>query len=525
MYLTQGLHRSLQAHPGRLALRHLGDDSLPGLDCAALQGQVAQLAAALQHCGVAAGDRVALLSPNKPALVQQLLACWWLGAVACPLDAGWGQAGLRQAVSECGASLLVVDPALLTLAAQAGLAAALNAGGSQIDGLRLASLAAGRYPLADSRTGGAALAALVFTGGRAGPPRAVMWSHANVWAAALASHAACPPLADTVALLAAPLCQAAGLGHLAAQLLAGATCLTLPAVQPEALLQAIEAQGVNDILLPPGLLQALLDHPAFDPGRLQGLRRIRLVAAAPTPALLVRARAAWPAALLVQSYGLTETVASACLQLYPAIRPAAAGAAAWPGSPGAAGRAGLAAELRIVDPQGAELPAGRVGEILLYGAMVMPGYWRQPEATAQVLQHGWLRTGDAGRLEDGGCLVIVDRFDDLIVSGGETIYSTEVEAVLRQHAAVAEVAVVGLPHAVWGAAVHAVVVLRPGALAQADALRRHCRSHLAGYKCPRSLSFANSLPLSCAGQVHKRLLRESLPAQLAQSRHTLRSMS
>ena len=517
MYLTQGLHRSLQCHPAKLALRPLEGDGAPGLDFAGLLRQVAQLAAALQYCGVAAGDRVALLSPNTPALVQQLLACWWLGAVACPLNPDWRSADLRQAVAECGASLLVVDPALALLASQAGLATALNAGGSEIDSLRLASLAATRMPLGDSRTGGDALAALVYTAGTAGPRRAVMLTHANLWAAALAGQAAPDPQVDTVALLVVPLCQAAGLAHLAVQLVAGATCLTLAACLPETTLQAIEAGGVNEILLPPGLLQALLRHPAFDPGRLQGLRRISTGAAALAPALLAGAQAAWPAAELVQAYGLTESAASACVQRLGPRRPWAAGDAAWQGRRGTAGRAGLATELRIVDPQGADLPQGRVGEIVLRGPSVMPGYWQQPEATARALQDGWLRTGDAGRLDPDGYLFVVDRFEDVIISGGETVYSAEVEGVLRQLAAVEDVAVVGLPHAVWGSAVHAVVVPRPGAWAQAEALRRYCRNHLAGYKCPRSLSFADSLPLASAGQVNKRLLRESLPAQLAKS--------
>lgn len=518
MYLTQGLHRSLQCHPGKLALRPLDGEGAPGLDFAALQRQVAQLAAALQLCGVTGGDRVALLSPLTPALVQQLLACWWLGAVACPLSPDWSAAELRQAVADCGPSLLVVDPALALRASQAGLATALNAGGSEIDSLRLASLAAARMPLADSRTGGDALAALVHSAGTAGPRRLVMMSHANLWAGALAGQAGSNPPGDTLSLLLVPPWQAAGLANLAAQLVAGATCLTLAACPPEATLRAIEAQGVNDLLLPTGLLQALLAHPAFDPGRLQCLRRISTGAAALAPTLLADAQAAWPAAELVQAYGLTESAASACVQRLWASRSWLGRDATSQGRCGAAGRVGLATELRIVDPQGTDLPSGRVGEILLRGPSVMPGYWQQPEATARALQDGWLHTGDAGRLDSDGFLFVVDRFEDVIISGGETVYSAEVEGVLRQLADVADVAVVGLPHPVWGAAVHAVVVARPGAWAQAEALRRYCRSHLAGYKCPRSLSFADSLPLASAGQVNKRLLRETLPLQLAKLR-------
>ena len=260
MYLTQGLHRSRQRHPGKLALQHLDDAGQAALDVASLVQQVAQLASALQACGVATGDRVALLSPNNHHLVQQLLACWWLGAVACPLNLRWRLAELHHAVADCGASLLVVDPALALLSAQAGLAAALKAGGRELDSLSLASQAAQRLPLADSRTGGDALAALLYTGGSAGPSRGVMLSHANFWSAAMARMAALNHPPEGVALLAAPLCHVAGLGRLIAQLMVGGGCLTLAQFRPEAVMAAIAGQGVSDILLLPSMLQRLLDH-------------------------------------------------------------------------------------------------------------------------------------------------------------------------------------------------------------------------------------------------------------------------
>lgn len=510
MYLTQGLHRSLQRHPGKLALRHLGDAEATRLDVAALVQQVAQLAAALQACGVAAGDRVALLSPNHHHLVQQLLACWWLGAVACPLNPRWGAAELHRAVTDCAASLLVVDASLALLSAQAGLAAALKAGASELSSADLAAQAAQRLPLPDSRTGGDALAAVLYTGGSAGQPKGVMLSHANFLATALAQAATLHQPPDAVALLVEPLCQAAGLVRLVTQLMLGGSCLTLAPVRPEAVLAAVSDHGVTDLLLLPSLLQALLDQPGFDAGQVQGLRRIALGPAPMPPRLLARALAAWPEADFVQAYGMTETAATVCFNLLALHRPGPLADATTRGRLASVGQAGLAAEIRIVDEQGIARPAGQVGQILVRGAMVMRGYWQQPEATAQVLQAGWLHTGDAGRIDAGGYLFIADRLQDRVISGGESVYSVEVEGVLRLHPAVADVAVVGVPHAVWGQAVHAVVVLAAGALPQPDALRRFCRQHLAGYKCPRSVSFAASLPLTASGQVQKWALREKL---------------
>lgn len=516
MYLTQGLHRSLQRHPQKPALRHLAADGVVALDVAGLVQQVAQLAAGLQANGVAPGDRVALLSPNNPHLVQQVLACWWLGAVACPLNPRWAAPQLHAVVADCSASLLLVDPTLALLSAQAGLASALKAGASELDSPSLAGQAAQRLPLADSRTGGDALAALLYTAGTTGQPKGVMLSHANFCAAALAQAAALHPLpCDAAALLLLPLCQVAGLGRLVLQVMVGAPCLTGAQTSPAAVLAAIAEQGVSDLLLPPRLLQGLLDLPGVDARHLRGLRRVAVGVASVPASLLGRARAAWPEVELLQGYGLTETTANVCTALPARHPPTANVGAIHHCRPGSVGQAGLAAELRIADEQGADLPVGQVGQVLVRGPMVMQGYWQQPEATAAALQGGWLHTGDAGHIDDHGHLFIVDRLQDIIRSGGENIYSTEVEAVLRLHPAVADVAVVGLPHAVWGQAVHAVVVLAVGALPQPDALRRFCRKHLAGFKCPRSLSFVGSLPVTAAGQVQKARLRDSLKKQMA----------
>lgn len=517
MYLTQGLHRSLQRHAGKLALRHLGDADETSLDVASLVQQVARLAAALQACGVAAGDRVALLSPNNHHLVQQLLACWWLGAVVCPLNTRWSATDLHHAVANCGASLLLVDPGLALLSAQAGLASALKAGGRELDSPGLASQAAQRLPLADSRTGGDALAALLHTGGSSGQSKGVMLTHANFWAAAMARMAALNNPPEGVTLLVAPLFHVAGLGRLVTQLIAGSSCLTLAQFRPEVVMAAIAGHGVSDILLVPTMLQSLLDHPGFDASRLQGLRRIAFGAAPMPPTLLARALVAWPEVEFVQAYGMTETAATVCINLPPMHRPGPRADAATRKRQGSVGQAGLAVELRIVDEQGIDRPAGQVGEILVRGPMVMQGYWQRPEATALALQDGWLRTGDAGRIDEDGYLFIADRIKDMIITGGENVYSAEVEAVLRLHPAVADVAVVGVPHPVWGEAVHAVVVLASGALPQPNALRRFCRKQLAGYKCPRSVSFASSLPFTAAGKVQKAALRETLKKQMAKT--------
>jgi long-chain acyl-CoA synthetase len=165
--------------------------------------------------------------------------------------------------------------------------------------------------------------------------------------------------------------------------------------------------------------------------------------------------------------------------------------------------------MRIVDEAGAQLPRGTVGEVAVRGATVMLGYWNNADATAAALRNGWLHTGDGAWMDDDGYITIVDRLKDMIVSGGENVFSKEVENAVTQHPAVQDCAVIGIPDAKWGEAVHAVVVLKAGALADAASIVAHCRTLIAGFKCPRSVEFLGAMPLSAAGKVQKGTLREA----------------
>ncbi|HSV53519.1 MAG TPA: AMP-binding protein [Burkholderiaceae bacterium] len=509
MNLTQGLHRSLQRHPRKIALTHLGDAAPRRQPFAELVDAVARQAAVLAARGVRQGDRVALLAPNNDALVQALLACWWLGAVACPLNIRWSAAELAHALADSEAAQLLADPALAALVPQvpASQRLALDELGVQ---------AQGQQPLPDTRTGGEALAAILYTGGTTGRSKGVMLSHANFWTASMTRGAELNNSPQSVTLLVAPLFHVAGLGRLIGQMIVGGSWVTMPQFRAPRVLGAIEEDGVTDIIVVPSMLQSLLDDPAFNAARVQGLQRIAFGAAPMPPDLLDRALQAWPHAEFFQAYGLTETAGAVCMNP-PANHGPEARAR---GLLNSAGRAGLGAEIIIADEDGRERPRGEVGEVLARGPMVMQGYWRQPEATEAALRGGWLRTGDGGRMDEDGYLFIVDRLKDMIISGGENVYSAEVEAALRSHPAVAQAAVIGLPDAQWGEAVHAVVVLQPQALPGAatlpetlpDTLRAWCRQQLAGYKCPRSFSFVPELPMSAAGKVLKNVLRSQVQA-------------
>jgi len=499
MYLTQGLHRSLQRHPDKTALRHLAPDAERAYTFAQLLDQVARRAAVLRARGIAPGERVALLAPNDDAMVMGLLACWWLGAVACPLNTRWSVPELRYALADCGAPLLLAD------AGFAGPCAELADLAQVLPMAEFAAQAAAAAPVDDARVGGEALAAILYTGGTTGRSKGVMLTHLNFWSASMTRGAELNNAPDSVSLLVAPLFHVAGLGRLIGQSIVGGSWVTMPQFRAEMVLDAIFTHGITDTIVVPTMLQALLEAPRFDAAKVQSLNRIAFGAAPMPPDLLDRALATWPNAEFFQAYGLTETSGAACINLPANHRP---------GAPAerlrSVGRAGLGAEIRIVDPEGRDCPRGEVGEIIIRGPMVTSGYWKLPEATAQALRSGWLHTGDGGRMDEHGFIFIADRLKDMIISGGENVYSGEVEAALRSHADVVDAAVIGVPDARWGEAVHAVVVLRPGVSESAElaqGIQAHCRTQLAGYKCPRSLAFTAALPLSAAGKVLKTQLR------------------
>lgn len=499
MYLTQGLHRSLQRHPDKTALRHLAPDAERAYTFTQLLDQVARRAAVLRARGIAPGERVALLAPNDDAMVMGLLACWWLGAVACPLNTRWSVPELRYALADCGAPLLLAD------AGFAGPCAELADLAQVLPMAEFAAQAAATAPVDDARVGGEALAAILYTGGTTGRSKGVMLTHLNFWSASMTRGAELNNAPDSVSLLVAPLFHVAGLGRLIGQSIVGGSWVTMPQFRAEMVLDAIFTHGITDTIVVPTMLQALLEAPHFDAAKVQRLNRIAFGAAPMPPDLLDRALATWPNAEFFQAYGLTETSGAACINLPANHRP---------GAPAerlrSVGRAGLGAEIRIVDPEGRDCPRGEVGEIIIRGPMVTSGYWKLPEATAQALRSGWLHTGDGGRMDEHGFIFIADRLKDMIISGGENVYSGEVEAALRSHADVVDAAVIGVPDARWGEAVHAVVVLRPGVSESAElaqGIQAHCRTQLAGYKCPRSLAFTAALPLSAAGKVLKTQLR------------------
>lgn len=506
MYLTQGLHRSLSLFPQREATtfgtrrqtyRELG-------------ARVARFAGALRRLGVQPGERVALLALNSDRYVEYYLGTFWAGAAVNPVNTRWSVAEIAYSLDDCDTTVLIVDDHF------ADAAASLR---SQCRSLRqllhwgdrpapencqsLEPLLAEAEPVEDAFRRGQDLAGVFYTGGTTGFPKGVMLHHDGISSAALC-RLALGYVPGEAYLHAAPLFHLAGAIGVFAQLLGGGRHVMLPGFEPGEILRTIQDERVTDTLLVPTMIQSLVDHPQRGGFDLSSLRFIVYGAAPISEALLDRALAALPQTSFMQGYGMTEL--SGPLTFLEPCYHSAEGRRL--GKLRSAGRASVFCETRIVDAQGLELPRGAVGEIAFRAPSMMLGYWNRPEETAAVLRDGWMHSGDGGYMDEEGFVFIVDRLKDMIVSGGENVYSAEVENALASHPAVAACAVIAIPHAKWGEAVHAVIVLKPLAEASAEALIAHCKPLIAGYKCPRSIEFRAALPLTGAGKVMKARLRE-----------------
>nr|WP_255426526.1 long-chain fatty acid--CoA ligase [Pseudonocardia sp. C8] len=503
--MTQPLHRGLQQHPGRIATVDGDREYTVGEHV----DRVARLAGGLRELGVAPGDRVAMYALNSDRYLEYLMAVPWADGVLVPVNTRWSVTEVADSLVDAGVRVLLVDDAYAHTVAELqarcpGLSTVVRAGDEPIpDSVDYDQLVGSSDPVPDARRGGDALAALFYTGGTTGRSKGVMLSHANLMTSALGCAAAGFWATPGGRFLhSAPMFHLADLCLWAAHSLGGSTHVVVPGFEAGRVLQAVERHRVTDLFLVPTMIGMLIDHPDFDRYDLSSLRRFCYGASPISPEVLDRTLRLLPDVELAQAYGMTELSPVATL-LGPDDHRS--------DSPRrySAGRAAPHSEIRVVDPDGADVPTGTVGEVVSRGGHTMLGYWNQPEATAAALRDGWMHTGDAGRLDEDGYLFVVDRIKDMIVSGGENVYSAEVEKAVLRHPAVASCAVIGVPDTVYGERVHAVVVLRDGHRIDAGELREHCKGLIAGYKAPRSVDFVDELPLSGAGKILKRDLRRN----------------
>jgi long-chain acyl-CoA synthetase len=459
-----------------------------------------RLVGALRALGAQDGDRVAVVGPNCHRFLEIYQAVPGAGMSIVPLNSRHTPAELRYALVDSGANVL------FTGIGDTGLVDTVEHLFDLGDGYETLLASANPVdPPEDLPEDG--VAGFFYTGGTTGAAKGVMLTHRNLLANAMHFGVCWPFTVDTTWLVIAPLFHAAGSIAVLATVWNAGRHILLPAFDPARALDLIESHGVTATLVVPTMLAAISDEQLARPRDVSSLRYLSHGGSPCATETLRRAHAAFPAAELLHIYGTTETAPIATLMPHeerllgtPRER--------------SCGQPAVGVDVAVVDVDGARCEPGDVGELAVRGPNVMVGYWNKTAETAAALVDGWYRTGDLGYQDDDGFVYLVDRAKDMIVSGGENVYSTEVEDALYHHPAVLEAAVFAIPDPQWGEAVHAVVV--PRTPVGVDELIAHCRSLIAGYKVPKTIELRSEpLPKSGAGKLLKRELRDPYWAGMA----------
>jgi long-chain acyl-CoA synthetase len=503
-YLTQGLRRAAQTDRSGIATI-FGERQRSWSEVLA---RVTRFAGALRGLGLEPDDRVAILALNSDDYLELHYAVPWAGGALVPINTRLALAEVRYILEDSAPTIIVCDEACLPLLTSGAIEPRakiyLGAGAPPSGWLAYEKLIAQAQPVDDAERRDNDLAGIFYTGGSTGKAKGVMLSHDNLISNALNAIPLVGYDRTSRYLHAAPMFHLADGMATFAMTMVGGTHVMIPKFDANACLDALARHRVTNVTLVPAMIAMMLDHPDVRSFDLSALRQIQFGAAPMPEATLRRALELWPDLLWLHGWGMTEISPIGSALPHDLRRPAVAGARMR-----SCGHAVLNCEIKIADAEGNEVPRGTVGELLIRGPNVMLGYWNKPEETAAALRDGWLHTGDAAHMDEDGLITIVDRLKDMIISGGENIYSTEVESAISLYPGVAQVAVIGVPHERWGETVHAVVVPRADAEIDPEAIRTHCRSLIAGYKVPRSVEIRTApLPLSGSGKVLKPALRQ-----------------
>jgi long-chain acyl-CoA synthetase len=463
--------------------------------------------------GLSAGDRVAFCLANSPRILETVFGCFAAGLVVVPINARLHAREIAYIVSNSGAKALVHGPEYQDritqhLAEFTGLQHRICT--VAVDGaVPYESLLNAAHALEQSAEVSAADPCwLFYTSGTTGKPKGAIWTHRTVRVVIMNYLADVHNIqpGDVVAH-AAPMSHGSGIVALPAVARAATNAiLDSKSFEPAALFSLIEALRVSHVaFLAPTQIIKMLEE--FVPGKYD-LSSLKAICYGGAPIYVEHLRSAIKTfgPVFAQIYGQGE--APITISGLNAAEHARLLAANDPRI-GSAGTIRTDVEVRCVDADDRPLPPGQEGEIVVRGDIVMQGYWNNPAATAEALRGGWLHTGDIGVLDAHGYLFLLDRAKDMIISGGNNIYPREVEEVIVQHPAVATVVVFGIPHAYWGEAVHALVVLEAGAKVTAQEIIEYCGRNMAGYKKPKSVEFVDTLPVSGYGKVMRREIRET----------------
>jgi long-chain acyl-CoA synthetase len=479
------LGRAARYFPGLTALAANGTR----LTFKELHDRVGHIAGALTKHGFKAGDRLALLLPNDPDYIQLVYGCAWLGIIAVPINTRLSMVEIDRVLEDAQPHGLIRHSSLPTPTAQVSWQIELDQKPLDVHGASFPD------PIYDPN----AILALIYTSGTTGRPKGVEMRHSNILQNLYHTSFWLPLEEGSVHLHAAPIFHIADFPFMFGAPALGACQVTIPKFSPENFCETVQRERVTHTVLVPTMINVLTQSPEVQKYDLSTLRHLGYGGSPMAPELVHRTRQVLPKVKLVQVYGLSEAGFLTGLKDDEHTEDKLT----------SCGRPCMGIDVRVVDPTGKEVEAGQTGELVARGANIMRSYWNNPGESKLAFRNGFFRTGDIGYQDANGYFYILDRLKDMIVTGGENVYSGEVEAVIYTHPAVREVAVFGIPDPKWGELVMGCVVLKPGKILSAGELIAYCRRSLANYKIPRRVEFSDTeLPKSGSGKILKKVLRE-----------------
>lgn len=505
------LKRASLVYPEKIALI----DGGARLTYREFEQRVHQLANGLRDLGIAQGDAVAALCMNHHRYMEIYFACHAMGAVVVPLNVRLAEPELIYILNDSKTKLLFVDDPFLPMLEKVRVGAKTlhhvyySDSGETPDGLgdynELLKGQPTEFQSPDIHEDD--VMGYFYTGGTTGEPKGVMLTGRNIMANAFHAQCALKYSVDDIYLHIAPMFHLADAASIYAITMMGGTHVFGRAFDPKLTLDLVQEHRVTMLILVPTMVNFVLSHPDFEKYDLRSLRNF-LYGASPMPVPLLRRAMEKLPCLPIQGYGMTEAA-----PLVTALtgddhkRGFDDPSCAW--MLGSAGTPVPGVDVKVVDDTGREVAIGEAGEIIVRGPNVMKGYLNKPKATSEAIRDGWYYSGDVAVRNERGFVTIVDRKKDMIISGGENIYTTEVENVLMQFPGVMETTVIGVPDEKWGEVVKAFVVMKNGESAGDIEIIEFCRQRLAHFKCPRSVHFLDMLPKSGAGKILKRDLRKA----------------
>lgn len=508
IYLTQSVHRNCQKFPNKIATVHNGREHT----WLKFKDRVAKFAGALQKLGVKQNDRVGILALNSDRYLEYYMAVPWASGAVVALNTRWSVKENAYSLNDSETTILLVDDAFLPqvemlIKENIPVNNYIYIGEQECpEGmLDYENLIRESNPIEDSYRHDEDLAGIYYTGGTTGFPKGAMLTHKSLWTSAMAFLVGVKIESDDICIHAGPMFHLADGALSNGALIVGAKHCFLPSFTPQGAVETIIKYKATHTLLVPVMIQMMSMYIEKSKCTLDSLKFVFYGASSISETVLLAALKAFPSTKFLQGYGQTEL--SPLVTLLGADYHVAEGPKS--GKLKSTGQAAACVEIRIVDKNDKVLAPNEIGEIIVMGPNKMLQYWNKPEETTTSLRNGWIYTGDMGYLDEEGFLFLVDRAKDMIVSGGENVYSTEVENAIMNHPSVQQCIVIGIPNEKWGELVHAEIILKDGLSATDIEIISRCKELIANYKCPKSILFRTEpFPMSGAGKLLKNEVRK-----------------